>query len=347
MTPARLALLAIAAATISACATTAHYGSDRIALKDPLEKLNRKVYAFDRAIDKAAIRPAAKVYTKVVPEAGRRGINNFFNNVEEPRNFVNAVLQGKPKVALRTLARFIINTTLGVGGFADHATGWGLPEQKEDFGQTFAVWGIGSGPYLVLPLLGPSTLRDAAGRGAEVAGGDPFDYAIGRLHLRWYVEYPGITIPRLLDVRAELLDTADKLLNGSADEYATVRSAFLQSRRNEIYDGTPPDDDDSASPADMASPADAPGTAVTPPPPPPQADAPLNVDPGPVAVAPSTLAVASIASSDPALNIDRGAVAAAPSPLDAATRSNIDPALNVDPGPPLNAPPTSNPAAPQ
>jgi phospholipid-binding lipoprotein MlaA len=316
---ARTALLVLALLS-GACTTTAHYGGDRIAHKDPLEKFNRKVYKVDRALDKAIVRPAAVVYTKVVPEAGRRGIHNFFNNAEEPRNFVNAVLQGKPKVALQTLARFIINTTLGVGGFADHATGFGLPEHKEDFGQTFAVWGIGSGPYLVLPVLGPSTLRDAAGRGIEFAGGDPFDYAIGRLHLRWYVKYPGITLPRLLDVRAELLDTADKLLNGSADEYATVRSAYLQSRRNDIYDGNPPDDDPADSPADMAA-------SPTPSPPPTaMPDSPLNVDPGaPQPAPPST------PSGDQALNLDPGALRPALDP------SVPAPALNTDFGPPVAA----------
>ena len=322
MSHARLALIATAA-LLSGCATTAHYGGDRIARKDPLEKINRPIYKFDRALDKAILRPTAVAYTKVVPEAGRRGITNFFNNLEEPRTFVNAILQAKPKVALRALGRFIINTTLGVGGFADHATGMGIPEQKEDFGQTFAVWGIGSGPYLVLPLLGPSTLRDAAGRGAELAGGDPVQYGIDRLHLRWYVQYPGITGPRLIDARAQLLDSADKLLNGSADEYATVRSAYLQSRRSEIYDGAPPDEeDDAASPADAGS--DTTGTPAAPPPRP--ADPPLNVDPGPSAAAPPAAP-----GFDPALNVDRGPAAAAAVPT--------DPTLNSDSGPVISGPP--------
>ena len=309
--PARF-LLAAGLLAVSACATTP--GGDRIARKDPLEKINRPIYKFDRAIDKAVIRPSAKIYTKVVPEAGRRGITNFFNNVEEPRNFINAVLQGKPKVALRTLARFIINTTLGVGGLADHATGMGLREQKEDFGQTFAVWGIGSGPYLVLPLLGPSTLRDAAGRGAEIAGGDPYRLGVSKLNLQWYLDLP-LTGIELLDTRAQLLDTADKLLNGSADEYATVRSAYLQSRKNAIYDGLPPDDED-ASPADEApASAAAPeadtakgvGNTAAPPPP----DAPLNVDPGPASAASPALP----APGEPPLNSDPGPTPSAPPPV--------------------------------
>jgi len=308
MTHARAALIATAL-MLSGCATTAHYGSDRIAQKDPLEKLNRKVYKFDRAIDKAVVRPAAKVYTKIVPEAGRRGVTNFFNNAEEPRNFINAVLQGKPKVALKTLARFIINTTLGVGGLADHATGMGLPPQKEDFGQTFVVWGIGSGPYLVLPVLGPSTLRDAAGQGVAYFG-DPFRVGLRELDLQWWLAYP-LTGIELLDLRSQLLDTADKLLNGSADEYATVRSAYLQNRRNEIYDGNPPDDD-AASPADMPGDGAAAKNGVPPaagePAPTARIDLPLNIDPGPAAIGES----AQLAAVTPSLNQDPGPAVAAP-----------------------------------
>lgn len=227
-------------------------GSDRIARKDPLEKLNRKIYKADRALDKAVLRPVAVAYTKVVPEAGRHGISNAFSNLSEPETFVNAILEAKPKLALRALARFVINSTLGIGGLADHATKMGLPQVRKDFGQTFATWGIGSGPYLVLPILGPSTLRDAAGRGVEFAGGDPVEYARGRLNLRWYVDY-SITALRLVDLRSRLLDTADPVLKGAADEYATVRSAYLQERRSEIYDGNPPEDDAATTGDDPAA----------------------------------------------------------------------------------------------
>ena len=255
----RIALIA-SLALASACATQP--GSDRIARKDPLERINRKIYKADRRLDKAVLRPVAVAYTKVVPEAGRRGITNAFNNLNEPETFVNAVLQAKPKVALRALARFVINSTLGIAGLADQATRFGIPAQREDFGQTFAVWGIGSGPYLVLPVLGPSTLRDAVGRGVEFAGGDPVQYGRSRLNLRWYVDY-SITALDLINLRANLLDTADPVLKGAADEYATVRSAYLQERRNEIYDGHPPDEDDT-SPADDPAPAVMGANAVPP-----------------------------------------------------------------------------------
>jgi len=251
--PARAALLATSL-LVAGCVTPP--GSDRIARKDPLERINRKVYKFDRGLDKAILRPVAVGYTKIVPQAGRRGIANGFSNLTEPETFVNAVLEAKPKLALRALARFVINSTLGVGGLADQASKMGLPQVRKDFGQTFATWGIGSGPYLVLPVLGPSTFRDAAGRGAEFAGGDPVEFGRGRLHLRWYVDY-SITALRLISLRSQLLDTADPVLKGAADEYATVRSAYLQERRSQIYDGHPPDEDtgdDPAAPGGVAPP---------------------------------------------------------------------------------------------
>lgn len=309
----RTVLLA-AAALLSACTTTAHYGSDRIALKDPFEKINRKVYKFDRALDKAVLRPVAVVYTKVVPRLARRGIENGFRNLTEPETFVNAFLQAKPKVALHALARFVINSTLGAGGLGDPAAKWGIAPQREDFGQTFGVWGIGSGPYLMLPLLGPSTVRDAAGRGAAFAGGDPVEYGRTQLHLRWYVSYP-ITGLQLISLRARLLDSADKVLNGSADEYATVRSAYLQERRNELYDGSPPDEDDALSPANPTGSDATPFPGVTAKPAPRPADPPLNVDPGPATSAPPTIGAG---TSDPKilastlLNVDPGPVMSSP-----------------------------------
>lgn len=279
---ARVALLGTSL-LVAGCVTPP--GSDRIARKDPLEKINRKIYKTDRALDKAILRPVAVGYTKIIPEAARRGISNGFSNLTEPETFVNAVLEAKPKLALRALARFVINSTLGIGGLADQATKMGLPQVRKDFGQTFATWGIGSGPYLVLPILGPSTLRDAAGRGVEFAGGDPVEFGRGRLHLRWYVSYP-ITALRLIDLRSRLLDTADPVLKGAADEYATVRSAYLQQRRAEIYDGNPPDnaeEDDPAKPITQgplapltqsagAAPASPPGAV-------PAAPAPVPVNP--------------------------------------------------------------------
>ena len=127
---------------------------------DRYEQVNRAVYGFNRKLDRYALKPATQVYRAVTPEAGRRGISNGLSNLQEPLSFFNAIAQGKIKQAFRTLDRLIINTTLGVGGLADNATDLGRPAEPEDFGQTLAVWGVKSGPYLMLPLLGPSTLRD-------------------------------------------------------------------------------------------------------------------------------------------------------------------------------------------
>ena len=234
-------LIALAAALLApACATTP--GGDAMAQRDPLERINRPIFTFNRALDKAVVRPAARTYTLLTPEAGRRGVSNFFENADEPWTAINAVLQGKPRVALRALARFLINTTLGVGGLADHATFFGIQPQDEDFGQTLAVWGLGSGPYLMLPLLGPSTLRDSAGLAAELQA-DPYGILRRRLRLST-VHRIALTGLEGLDTRARLLDGADSVLDTAADEYATVRSAYLQNRRSDIFDGSPPIEDD-------------------------------------------------------------------------------------------------------
>lgn len=238
-----------------ACATTP--GGDRVAQRDPLEPFNRGVYTFNRGLDKAVLRPGAQAYRFTVPQSGRRGLSNVYSNVTEPLTFVNALLQAKPKVALRALGRFVVNTVLGVGGLADHATGMGLQQQREDFGQTFAVWGIGSGPYLMLPLLGPSTLRDAVGTGAEFAGGNPMQQVLNQAN-RSFLFNLGVAGARVLDARARAIDAgADAFLDTSADEYAAVRSAYLQSRRADIFDGNPPDLDglDDAQPEPAVEPA--------------------------------------------------------------------------------------------
>jgi phospholipid-binding lipoprotein MlaA len=240
----------LAASLLTACATTP--GHQLAAERDPYEKTNRGIYKFNRAIDKAAVKPATQVYRAVVLKAAQRGITNFFNNVDEPYSFINALLQGKVGQAMRTFGRFAINTTLGVGGLADHATDMGLPEEPEDFGQTLAVWGVNSGPYVMLPFFGPSTIRDAVGFGVERVG-DPYRVGLGELNLTT-LESVGITGLELADTRSYVMDTADPLLEGSADEYATVRSAFLQYRLNLIHDGAPPEDEEDMMPAAAPAP---------------------------------------------------------------------------------------------
>jgi phospholipid-binding lipoprotein MlaA len=250
------------AVTVSGCATKP--GSMAEAYRDPYEKFNRKVYGFNKGLDHYALLPGAKVYRASVPAAARRGVSGGLSNLDEPLSIGNAALQAKPKEAVHSLARFLVNTIFGVAGLVDVATDWGLDERKEDFGQTFAVWGFNSGPYLMLPFFGPSTLRDGIGLGVEQVL-DPVPYVRNRI-TRWTtintVESFGL---KALDLRSNLIDAgADSILAGSLDEYATVRSAYLQRRQSQIYDGNPPDEEDlsdaplapgAAGPASPPSPA--------------------------------------------------------------------------------------------
>lgn len=225
------ASMLLAATLLAGCATT---GGQRLAEKDPLENFNRGVWGFNMALDKAAVKPITKTYKAVTPTAARRGIRNVFNNADEPLSFFNALLQGKVGRAFHTLGRFVINTTIGVGGLADHATGMGLEEKPEDFGQTLAVWGVNAGPYLVLPLLGPFTLRDSVGFGVDFLA-DPVRIAEKEYSGLTRTQRLGVTGLEVIDLRAELIEIgADKVLETSLDPYATARAAYLQQRQSLI-----------------------------------------------------------------------------------------------------------------
>ncbi|MBV7256372.1 VacJ family lipoprotein [Pacificimonas sp. WHA3] len=222
-------------ALLGACATTpAAYQEG-----DSAEGFNRAIYSFNDAVDKAVIKPVAKGYRAVVPKPARTGITNALDNVDEPLSFMNALLQGKIKRAFRAVDRFAINSTYGVLGFADRAAELGLERQEEDFGQTLAVWGVPSGPYIMLPLLGPSSLRDAAGFGLDSVT-DPW----GRFQERTLnlsgTERLGVTGGEVIELRARLVETADPLIENAFDPYATIKSAYIQSRTAEIFDGNPP-----------------------------------------------------------------------------------------------------------
>lgn len=252
---------------LSACVTP-HPGSNAEALRDPWEKTNRKIYAANKRLDKYVALPVTKAYRAVTPAAARHGISNALSNIGEPLSFANAVAQGKIKQAFRTLDRFLINSVIGVGGLADRATDLGRPEEPEDFGQTLAWWGVKSGPFLMLPLIGPSTIRDTVGFGVDIAT-NPFDY--GRRAVVPFTIYAtiGKFAGQTIDLRSRLIDSgADGLLANSLDEYATVRSAYLQRRQSQIYDGNPPDPDDApvgdAPLAPGATPPGAGGTGAAP-----------------------------------------------------------------------------------
>ncbi len=247
--------------SLSACVTP-HPGSNAEALRDPWEKTNRKIYAANKKLDKYVALPVTKAYRAVTPAVARHGVSNVFSNIGEPLSFANAVAQGKIKQAFRTLDRFLINSVIGVGGLSDRATNLGRPEEPEDFGQTLAWWGVKSGPYLMLPLIGPSTIRDTVGFGVDIAT-NPFDY--GRRAVVPFTIYATIGKfgAQTIDLRSRLIDSgAEGLLANSLDEYATVRSAYLQRRQSQIYDGNPPDPDDApVGDAPLAPGATPPGSA--------------------------------------------------------------------------------------
>lgn len=197
--------------------------------RDPWERFNRSSFAFNDALDKAVAKPVAKAYKKVTPHIVRTGVSNFISNLGDVTTIVNDVLQGKVKQAGHDSARFLLNSTLGLAGLFDPATAAGLEHNDEDFGQTLGKWGVKSGPYLMLPFLGPSTVRDALGRLP-----DQYSYPVNYLEddsTRYIIR--GVSF---LDLRAGLLDL-DAQLENSYDRYAFVRNAWLQRREFQVKDG--------------------------------------------------------------------------------------------------------------
>ncbi|WP_395703814.1 VacJ family lipoprotein [Aquabacterium sp.] len=209
---------------------------------DPWERFNRRIFAFNEAIDGAIIKPLALGYRAVVPEWLRTGIDNMFGNIGDAWSAVNLVLQAKPRAALEMGMRVATNTVFGVLGFVDVADELGLERrQVEDFGQTLGRWGIKSGPYLVLPLLGPSTLRDAAALTVDFKASPP------NLAFRETRDQNAGTGLQLLNTRVKLLNASRVLDDIALDKYILLRDAYLARRRSLIYDGNPPDEDEPAA----------------------------------------------------------------------------------------------------
>lgn len=225
---------------------------------DPWERFNRRIFAFNEAIDGAIIKPLALGYRAVVPEWLRTGIDNMFGNIGDAWSAVNLVLQVKPRAALEMGMRVATNTVFGVLGFVDVADELGLERrQVEDFGQTLGRWGIKSGPYLVLPLLGPSTLRDAAALTVDFKASPP------NLAFRETRDQNAGTGLQLLNTRVKLLNASRVLDDIALDKYILLRDAYLARRRSLIYDGNPPDEDEPApAPAPAASTAGTPAAPV-------------------------------------------------------------------------------------
>ena len=200
---------------------------------DPLEPLNRVIYQFNDKVDEALLKPVAEGYREVTPRPVQRSVHNFFLNLGEPIVIVNGALQGKFQQASSDSARFVFNTTFGVLGLFDVATHMGHPRHREDFGQTFGVWGFGEGWYLVLPFLGPSTVRDASGRLVD----NQMDLVAQHHEVR--ERNPAIAL-RVVDTRAQLLDASRVRDAAALDAYLYTREAYRQHRWNLIHDGNPP-----------------------------------------------------------------------------------------------------------
>lgn len=257
-------------AGLAACATPPADPADRAAFEqrnDPLEPLNRKVFAVNEFLDHILLRPAAKVYVFATPEEARTAIRHVLDNMKEPNLVFNNALQGEFKRAGISMGRFVINSTAGVGGIVDVATKVGLDRQPADFGQTLFVWGMPSGPYIVIPILGPSNPRDAIGMAVD-SYADPFTILATA---RGVTE---LTTARFLangvDTRASLLDLLDDLEKNSLDYYAQLRSLSQQHREAELHHGAAPDagpspgaGQDTAPPSD-AAPNPAPSAAPQP-----------------------------------------------------------------------------------
>lgn len=207
---------------------------------DPLQKFNRKIYAFNDTLDKAVLRPAAVGYRKVTTPGMRRSVSNFFTNIELPITVANDLLQARPSQALGNTGRFLINLTVGVGGLFDPATKLGLPLQTTDFGITLARWGVPDGDFVMLPLLGPSTLRDVWRYPVDGYFFDPLNI-VTRNHAFHHGEYYLPQVLYVISMRSQLMD-AEGFLQTAYDPYAFLRDAYRQRRLYLLYDGNPPAD---------------------------------------------------------------------------------------------------------
>jgi phospholipid-binding lipoprotein MlaA len=195
--------------------------------------MNRSVFEFNQVVDKVAIKPAAQAYVQVVPGLVRTGVGNFLGNLSDVWTFANSTMQLKGQAAAESFMRVTVNTVFGLGGVLDVATEMRLEKRKEDFGQTLGYWGVKPGPYIVLPLLGPSTLRDTVALPLDMKGDASQQFSDEATR-------NALTVTRVVDLRSRLLQTVDVLMAASLDPYTFVRDGYLQKRQNDIYDGNPP-----------------------------------------------------------------------------------------------------------
>jgi len=205
--------------------------------RDPFESFNRGVFSFNESLDAHLLKPVAEGYKKVVPELVRTGVENVLGNLGDVWSTVNNLLQGKIEGTARMTMRVLSNSIIGMGGIFDPATDMGLERQSEDFGQTLGRWGVPPGPYLVLPLLGPSTVRDAAATPANIYFGPTYFIDDSNVSL-------GVGVLNVISTRASLLDAGQMLDSIALDKYSFLRDAYLARRRNQVYDGNPPEEPD-------------------------------------------------------------------------------------------------------
>jgi len=222
-------LITMSGFLFTGCAT-----SPNAQYQDPFENTNRQIYKFNEGVDKVVLKPAGQAYAYIMPDIVEEGVGNFFDNLSYPNTVVNQFLQGKPGEGLTALGRLGLNTTIGIGGIFDVASGIGLKADREDFGQTLSAWGVGSGPYLMVPVLGGSTLRDGVGQVA----------ALPLLPQNWVGNGQtlvlGLAAGSAVETSASLLD-ARELVTG--DRYLFTRDAYLQRRQFLISDGVQEEED--------------------------------------------------------------------------------------------------------
>ncbi len=251
----RLALAGLALAAAGGCATVP--GAAPPTPADPWEAFNRKVFVFNEAVDEAVLKPVATAYRDVVPELVRTGIGNVLGNIGDVWSAANLLLQGKVHSGLDMGMRVLTNTVFGLGGLLDPATEMGLTRRSEDFGQTLGRWGLGPGPYLVLPLLGPSNVRDGS---ALLVDRQASPSTLGKTDAATY----GIAALEVITLRAGLLGASKLLDDVALDKYSFLRQAYLSRRLDLVHDGAPPMEAFEDEPADPAVPVPAPTPAPAP-----------------------------------------------------------------------------------
>ena len=250
---------ALALAAVAGCATTGgvdHQDRHTAGPKDPYETVNRKMFAFNDTVDEYALKPVAKAYNAVIPSPVRTGIHNFFGNFADAWSAVNQLLQGKPADAGTMTLRVLTNTTIGIAGIFDPATSLGFERKPEDLGLTLGHWGVEPGPYLVLPLFGPSDIRDAVALPADT-------YVSPALLVPKFWQGVAVDAVGVVDTRAGLLGASQMLNDLAFDRYTFLRDAYITRRRSQVYDGNPPDLPDYDDQPDDSKSAPAPAGAAS------------------------------------------------------------------------------------